>query len=484
MAMQYEKDIVEEIKSWFWIFVLFCCLAYVLLQHSDKFFFVWKYIRFSELLMWHYIIDVPFSTKFFAKGVNLLWMTPATDMSWSWFFEFEAYYNRYLRFFYATFFFVIGGKIVYNYLYVTRQMNVQSMIELWRHESEAIETLVHDNPLKSHRTYDFSNRDDFHNRHAQALSPHQYITACPPVNASVQELDSYKSLVEKGVHHNFRPIAVIDRKKNKLDFSRTLAKQSLERQLTNPPVLRPYYNEADNAPRLFDDKGRLIPLVYDAEGRIVGGFAQDKLLNNGRQYRGTAEDVALLFNGLERDVFYMLCDRYNHPSIPIETLVLELVKRHAYSRTYLVAFLNLVRENSNVASTEFYLLQRKDRILYFSLYSATEEKPWYEAMGVMAHYHYEVQLGRAISFPCVNKAVSSLNKEAKRIASWKPDKTDLLTKLAHNLRDMIPSTLHRDILSDEELSGKFAALHGADEYSDEMSEIAGVDESISDEVRK
>ncbi|WP_281188455.1 hypothetical protein [Vibrio harveyi] len=482
MSSHTNNDMIEDIKSLFWIFLALVLIVYFLLFKSDLFFSVWKYIRFAELLMWHYLIDVPFSSNFFAKGVNILWVTPPNEMDWSWLFQFETYYNRYLRFFYSIFFFGIGGKIVFNYFYVTKKLTVQSMIELWRHESEAIETLVHDNPLKSHRIYDFDNRDDFHNRHAQAMSPSQYVSACPPVNASLLELESYKTAIENQHHHSFRPIAIIDRKKNKLKFSRPLAKQSLERQLTNPPVTNPYYNDADNAPRLFDSEGELIPLNYDEQGRVVGGFSQDKLLNNGRQYNGSAEDVALLFNGLEREVFYMLCDRYNHPSIPIEELVLELVEKHAYTRTYLVSFLNLVRKNSNIASTEFYLLQRKDRILYFCMYSATEEKPFYEALGVMAHYHNEIEIGRGIAFPCVDKGVETLQKEAKRLAAWKPDNTDLLTKLAYNLRELVPSTLKREQLTDEELDGKFAALLGNGEYDSSNEQESGA--HIHSEVRE
>lgn len=462
MAYGNDKDIMEDIKSLGWTLLAVALIAFVLLRNPTGLFTVWKYIRFGELLGWYYLIDKPFGIEYFKNGVNLLWVTPPKDITWGFVFQFESKYNDWLRFFYAFFFFLIGGKIIFNYFTVTRELDIQSMIELWRHEAEAIDVLAEDNPLKSHRVYDFENRDDYHNRHAQVLSPSQYLTANPPVNASDDELAAHAKAIEEGGESPFRPIAIIDHNTQSLDFNRAAAKQSLERQLTNPPVETPFYHEEINVPRLFDKDGDLIPLEYDDDGLIIGGFATDKLLNNGRSFHGEPEDVALMFNGLEREIFYMLCDRYNNPNVPIEDLVIELTKRHAYSRTYLVSFLRVVRKNANIASTEFYLLCREDRLLYFTLYSASEEKPFYEALGVMNHFHYESKLGRAIAFPCVDKAVNTLLKEAKRIAGWIPDSSDVLVKLAHNLRDDFASPEFDYSITTEDVEGTFAALNDSD----------------------
>ncbi|MDN3661060.1 secretion/conjugation apparatus DotM-related subunit [Vibrio agarivorans] len=480
MAVDNDRNIMEDIKSLGWVLLAVAVTGYALFSKPTLLFTVWKYARFGELLGWHYLYDIPFNSDYFKNGVNLIWVTPPSEITWSFVFQFEAKYNHYLRFFYSIFFFVIGGKIIFNYLHVTRQLNVQSMIELWRHESEAIDVLADDNPIKSHRVYDFDNRDDYHNRHAQAMSPTQYLTANPPVNASDHELEVHVQAIEAGAESPYRPIAVIDHNTQSLDFSRVAAKQSLERQLTDPPVENPFYHEEFNAPRLFDQEGQLVPLEYNEEGLIVGGFATDKLLNNGRSFHGEPEDVALLFNGLEREVFYTLCDRYNNPSVPIEDVVLELTKRHAYSRTYLVALMRLVRKNSNVASTEFYLTCREDRLLYFTIYSASEEKPFYEAMGVMNHFHYENQLGRAIPFPCVDKAVNALLKDAKRIAGWTPDSTDVLTKLAHNLRDDYASPEFDNSITDEDIEGTLAALNENTTSDNVTSSGQAV---VNDEVR-
>lgn len=451
-------DVLDVLKNYFWTFILIALCVASWSQYSNYFFFVYKLVRMIELLVWDYTINLVYTTDFFSNGIAILKQKHSDEMTWGWMFNFEAHFNQYLRFFYALPFFLVGGKIIYNRRYVTKQLNVQSMLELWRHEAEAIDVLVHDNPLKHHRVYDFSNRDDYYNRHAQAMSPTAYFSACPPVNASDTELEEYCNAVEEERDHVFRPIAIIDKKKQKLDFSRQIAKQSYERQLTNPPVEDAYYNNPDNAPRLFDSDGELVPLQFDNDKRVVGGFSRDKLLNGGRRFEGEPEDVALLFDYIERDVFYTLVDRYNNPSYPIEKLVVDLTRLHAYTRTYLVALLNIVRQNAVIASTEFYLLCRTDRILYFALYSATEEKPFYEAEGVMGHYAYEVKLGKAITFPCVDKAVQSLYKEAKRVAAWKPRPNDILTQLAHNLKDDVKSPPMEERITDDLIDSTFEAM--------------------------
>ena len=467
-----DKDIISEIVNIAWMLAGLGVVVYVLLMQEDKFFAVWRLGRLSELYVWH-VLTYPFGTQFFQNGIDILWQTQVPQISWSWLFEFESYYNRYLRFFYAACFFSVGGKILYNYFFVTKQYSVQSMIELYANESEAIETLVHDNPLKHHRVYDFELRDDFHNRHAQAMQPTQYFSACPPPNATEGELSKWQ--LDKG-KNSHRPIGIIDRNNEHYDFSRLLAKRSFERQLTNPPSQFPYYSDEGNVPRLFDEKGELVPLDYDDEGHIVGGFATNKLLNNGRTFKGTADEVPLLFSSIEREILHLLCERYNHPSISLETLLLELLSLHGYSRTFLVALFNLVRENSVVASTEFYLIQRKDRILYFCLYSASEEKPFWEATGVMAHYHIEVKIGKKVTTPCVMKAVDALEKEFKRVSAWKPTDSDVFTRLSEAMvndpdlqrRYMDESTVEKEYSSLDDLAHLDRATDSSERQKSEV----------------
>ncbi len=431
MSQHRERDLIDTLADYGWMVLVGLVVGYMLLfQYEVYFFFIWKWCRMSELYFWH-ILSTPFDTNYFLHGINTLRTTAPIDMDWNWFFEFEAYLNKYLRFVYASFFFVIGGKLFHNYLFVTKPLNVQTMMELYSKESEALETLVYDNPLKHHLVYDFSNRCDFHNRHAQAIQPSQFMVACPPPLASPSEMAKHKTLIAKGKDSIYRPIAKLDRKNRVFSFSRERAKRTFERQLTNPPANNPFYMDEDNAPRLFDDEGELIPLQKDEKGRIVSGFSTNKLLNNGREYKGSAANVALLFNHIEREVYFSLCSRYRHPSIPLETLVVALTKQHAFTRTYLVSLLNLVRQNEVIASTEFYLLQRKDRVLYFALYSASEEKPFWEGTGIMAHYHHEIELGTAVSSPQVITAVDSLEKEYRRLKKHEPDFHSIFERLTH-----------------------------------------------------
>ncbi|MCC2524970.1 secretion/conjugation apparatus DotM-related subunit [Vibrio coralliilyticus] len=464
MSRSNNDDIETALFGGFWYYGSLAVICLLLFNFYEAYLFAfWKWGRMAELYFWYWLTS-PFDSTFFLEGINVLRTIAPNEMNWSWLFEFEAYFNQYLRFFYAPFFFIVAGKLFHNYWTVTEPLNVQTMIELYAKESKANEVLVYDNPLKHHLVYDFDNRSDYHNRHAQGMQPNQYLTANPPPNASRSELEKHKRLVSSGKDSIFQPIALIDRKNNRFNFSRERAKRSYERQLTNPPVNSPFYLDEENAPRLFDQDGQLIPLQKDDKGRIVGGFATNKLLNNGREFKGAASDVALLFNHIERNVYFELCSRYRHPSVPLEKLVIELTKQHAYTRTYLVSLLNIVRANEPIGSSEFYLLWRQDRILYFSMYSASEEKPFWEANGVMAHYHFEIKLGKAITTPQVITAVDALEKEYQRLKRHEPDFQDILTRLTHGMSNegFLTSTDQIDSVS---LEGELDILNDIDANS-------------------
>lgn len=428
----HERDLIDTLIDYAWIAFACIVVAFVLSTKSEYYYAVWKYIRIGELYFWHFI-TLPFGTDFFSYGIDTLKASDPKEITWDWILSFEAYFNKWLRFVYASFFFVIAAKIFHNYLTVTKRLDVQSMIELYRHESKAIEVLAYDNPLFHHQVYDFDNREDFHNRHAAAMQPNLYLTATPPPNATRAELEGYKKDVAAGRTPSIRSIATIDRKNKKHRFDRDIAKRSFERQLTNPPAMNPFYLSDENVPRLFDDNGQIIPLVRDEKGRIIGGFSTNKLLNNGREYRGSVADIALLFNGIERDIYFFLCERYCHPTISLDVVVMELTKQHAFTRTYLASMLNIARQHDTIASSEFYLLKRKDRVLFYTLYSASEEKPSWEAAGIMAHYHHEIELGSAISSPQVITAVDAIEREYRRLKQYEPDFKDLLSRIQYEL---------------------------------------------------
>ncbi|RYU63799.1 hypothetical protein [Aliivibrio finisterrensis] len=423
----------QVLGAWFsWLIVLTLVIA-MLYMHSEKFITVWRGMRLLELWWWNATFQFV-GIEYFDHFLSQLEKTPPNRIGWKFVSAFEASLNTYLRFLYAGVLIVIAVRMRFNSQKVTGEFNVQTLLEQYADESESLESLVHDNPLKNNRKYDFSNRCDYHNRHAQAISPQTYIEACPPMNASNEELEQHSEAELNKKETSFRPIAIINRYKKQVDFCRISARISLERQITDPPSHGGYYLDEDFVPRLFDKSGELIELVVvkdpeTKELKIQGGFSLDGLINNGREYNGTASELRLLFNGIERSVFDTLCARYNHPSVPLADFVLNLTKRHAYRRTYLVELLRVVRLNAIIASTEFYMIQRRDRILYFTLYSASEEKPFYEALGVMAHWSMEKLAGEKVIKPYVDTGISVLEKDAMRIAAKKPPRRNLIEEL-------------------------------------------------------
>lgn len=461
----------ELIGSWFTVVFLILIGGWTLYNNSGVFIALWRGIRLLELTLWDSVASL-LSVDFFSHYLTQLKATPAHRINWKYISAFESSLNTYMRFFYAAWLVYFGYCMQRNKKKVTEQFTVQSMIERYAHENEAIESLVHDNPLKHDRLFNFEIRDDFTNRHAQAISPQRYIEACPPPNATFKELQNHKERTSIGKDSSSRPIALIDFANSSLDFCRRTAQISLERQLTGIPADGGYYLNEDNAPRLFDVDGELIPLTTQTvknngkkETRFVSGFAQNGMINNGREFNGQPHQLRLLFNATEREVFDKLCRRYNHPSVSLADYAMELTKRHAYRRTYLAALFIAVDEHDIFASTEFYMLCRKDRALYFVLYSAREEKPFYEAIGVMSHYTMEILQGVKLVTPYVQTAVNTLEVDAKRISNKKSPRNDLINELSWNMvqnPDLKGARAYTDD-DDEELTSLLKAKQTADD---------------------
>ncbi len=433
-------DIRELYMSILMYALLFGIVCFLLYTYSPVFITIWRAFRLVELNLWNALASV-FNIHFFENWLFQLQKTPPYKINWAYVGAFESSLNAYMRFIYTPWMFYFAHCMHKNKQKVKGQFNVQTLMEQYADESESIASLVHDNPLKHNRYYDFNNRNDYHNRHAQAISPQRYIEACPPPNASHSEMQRHFEKVNVGKPSPFRPIAIIDRTSNSLDFCRSTARVSLERQLTSPPIEGGYYLNEMSPARLFDSSGAMIDLVKTnykpakgkMEVRITGGFSQGGLINNGRDYCGTAAQLRYAFNASERKVFDKLCRRYNHPSVPLADFVLQLTKRHAYRRTYLVEFIRVVSQHAIIASTEFYMMQREDRALYFAMYSAREEKPFYEALGIMSHYEMEKAQGFKIVTPYVNTGIDTLELDARRIANKRAPQLDLINELNWNM---------------------------------------------------
>lgn len=407
-------------------------VAWALYQQSDFFIAIWRVLRLLELFLWKNLFFM-FDSQFFEHGFIQLNRTPSANMNANWVLSFEREYNHYLRFLYGSILIGIGLKMYFNYRKVTKTFTIDSMLNSYRHESASLESLVNDNPLDHSRIFDFDNRDDFTNRHAQGLSPQMILEACPPPLATNKELSLYKKAIARNSKPISRPIAIFNREKNTYDFSVSDARVYFERQLTKIPNGNECYSNPENAPRLFNSDGELIDLIIDKKSKIVtGGFSKGGLINNGREFNGAVSDIRLLFEGDERDIFDFILSRYNNPKYSQDELLPLLLKQHAFTRTFLVGLLVIVRENELIGNAEFYMTARRDRGLYFALYSASEENPYYEALGVMAHYFMEVSVGAKVIQPFVKTAIECIEKEAKRLASYKPKQDRASDNLFNN----------------------------------------------------
>lgn len=402
-----------------------------LYTNIDFFFYIWRFFRTIEFFFLtglQAVIGVFGFQGEAKKGLMFLINVPHEQLTLSSIGSFESHFNEHLRFFYAAIVFVVAYKMFRNQRKVTFKPELDDLIGIYKQQSEALYQLVDDNPHDHSFLFDFKNRSDHHNRHAQSLSPSKLLTCNPIYLATQEEMKQFRRNPESS-----RPMCIINNQKNTFDFSQALAVKSLKRQITGIPVKKPYYSRADDAPRLFDKEGKLIPLQLNKKKHAVANFRENKLLNNGRKYMGDDQSIHLLFDKHERWVFEFLKNRYRNPDVDFYTTARLLLEHHAYSRTYLVELLAVCRLNETIASSEFWILKQRDRVLYYSLLSSGEEMPFYEALGVMAHHSMEKATKHGESDIYVNSACMVLRQDAKRISSWTPPDKNVIDRQMHGV---------------------------------------------------
>ena len=314
------------------------------------------------------------------------------------------------------------------------------------------EKLSGENPCNFSHDYDFSNRSSFNNRYAMGVSPTELLTANPPLGVTEEEIKrDLEMQKETGFITNFRPICHFfyaeDDKDSSIDFCFRTATICMERLLLNPlgQNLPCNYGVA----RLFDKSGKIVPLEYiDSQGKptkkskkggqIVGGFRPTTLLNDGIPYKGSIEDVHLMFDVHERKILDQLKEKMDGKTTRSfsEILFAIVTKRHAYSTTAIWGLMSLFKDVSRIAGTEFTWVIRHNRTLGMVMQSIGRETPFLEASATRAHFLMETKAGFSMTIPAVLGAVKDLNVNAKRILAAGKKSEDLLNMEEDEFTDL------------------------------------------------
>ncbi len=86
----------------------------------------------------------------------------------------------------------------------------------------------------------------------------------------------------------------------------------------------------------------------------------------------------------------------------------KMINSHAYELTLFISMVLFAREDGVVPSSDFLWLKPIDRRLWYTINSVGRQTPCVEAGGVFSHWYYEMTLGRALSAPRVDEAVTGL----------------------------------------------------------------------------
>ncbi|WP_318515636.1 secretion/conjugation apparatus DotM-related subunit [Photobacterium leiognathi] len=401
--------------------------------YKEFFFGIWQVLRIVEFSLLS-ALQYPLRAVGFygeaSEGLRLLLSRTPNHLSFDLIFQFERHYNNHLRFIYASIIFFTAWRTYKNYHKVTHKFDLEGIMGLYASQSEMLNQLMHDNPLNHPIKFQFDNRSDYANRYSKNVSPSEFLNCNPILLATPEELQ--KAADPKSTS---RPICIFDRQNKTFDFNQRLCETSLKRQLTGIPYQKPFYSNIDDVPRLFDKKGKLVPLKTEKRsGKTVyiGNFRVNNLINNGFKFKGSDDELPLLFTGNERWVFEYLRDSYKGKSYTFNQAARDLLDCHAYSRTFFVELLSVTRNPkggaATIASTEFKRVKQRDRVLYYALLDSDEEMPSYDSIAVMAHHSMEKALKVKSTKIYIASAVRVLRADAQRLSNWVAPDSDVVSR--------------------------------------------------------
>lgn len=426
-AYEYIYNIITPV-------LMVAAAAMSLYMFKDIFFGIWQVLRlieFSLLTVLQYPLKaIGFEGEAYT-GFRMLLSVKPTELNIKMISSFESRFNDHLRFIYAAIIFFIAYRTYKNYHTVTHRFTLDDILTVYAGQSEMLNQLIDDNPLDHPINFQFDNRSDYANRHSKNISPSQMLTCNPILLATPEETQRAYNSPELS-----RPICIFDRENNTFDFNQALCETSLMRQVTGIPYSSPFYSNISDVPRLFDSNGVMLPLKTEKRsGKTVyiGNFRQNNLLNNGFDYCGSDDDIQYLFSSNERWVFNYLKDVYRGSEYLFEQAARDLLKCHAYSRTYLVELLSVTRSTTGgaatIASTEFLRVKQRDRVLYYALLDSDEEMYSYDSIAVIAHHSMEKALKEKTNSVFIRSAIRVLRQDAQRLSNWTaPDHNVMVRK--------------------------------------------------------
>lgn len=104
--------------------------------------------------------------------------------------------------------------------------------------------------------------------------------------------------------------------------------------------------------------------------------------------------------------------------------MLNMLRKHPYTRTFLFALLLKARETGVLPSSEFIWLKPNDRMLWYPLNSAGRKTPFVDAAAVFAQYQAErvaADANRELTEPYVERAIDGLATYLKKIGITNED---------------------------------------------------------------
>lgn len=107
--------------------------------------------------------------------------------------------------------------------------------------------------------------------------------------------------------------------------------------------------------------------------------------------------------------------------------MLDMLRKHPYSRTFLFALLMKARESGVLPSSEFIWLKPNDRMLWYPLNSAGRKTPFTDAAAVFTQYQAELvaaDANRELVEPYIERAIDGLAAYLKKIGITTEDGND------------------------------------------------------------
>lgn len=426
-------------------------VMYIAYKNFHVFAEAWRWIRFAELYVFQFIpaFNMPFLGEVnFEKAVHFLSIVTPYGIDLDVMTKFDTIYAPWIAIPMGIFLLYWAKKIGSGTSEIGKVENMESIFERFSHIYPYLQEIYQNNPQKKPLRYDRKSKESY--RWGKAMSGYQFAIMKPPLGLERQ--------AKKNGSYNRAIYAGPD------DFDMDLAERAFENQLGPRWEGEDALSEQEQVvfrflkDRLPTDSERTADFVrkcWSFTKKVV--FKKKAIPEKISSKNLTEKEINLVMAMLEkyRDLFEtilsseddkLIAKKFKKKGIKVKNRVEllayiksnerlieigenadkyftsyfedviadEVMSGHNYVRCGLMSLNQAACDGGRISLEEIKsAVKSKDRTLWYALKCAGRQVAFAEVAGIHAHWLFEKDKGRRVSYPCVQEAVEALRLELR-----------------------------------------------------------------------